>query len=161
MVSSCNNLWLVINFLNIHNTVVKPAILEFPEDTHVIEGQEVEFCVRVSGSPVPKMTWYHSGEKVLADYSVDLAEDGSLSLPSAESRHGGVYQLVAENTAGRVEREVELHVTEEEEAEKCEANGSQSEMEFEAVPVTTLASHVERLYMSNSEGFKREYKVQL
>ena len=136
---------------------MKPVILEFPEHSHMVEGQPVELHVRVSGSPVPKLTWYHNGEEVLADYSMELAEDGSLSLPSAETRHGGVYQLVAENTAGRVEREVELHVTME--TEECQASGSQSVVKFEAIPVAMFGGHVQNSQFNNNEGFRKEYEV--
>ena len=43
----------------------------------------------------------------MADYSKELAEDGSLTIPSAELKHSGVYQLVAVNSA---DREVMLSV---------------------------------------------------
>ena len=56
------------------------------------------------GTPGPKLTWYHNGEEVMADYSKELAENGSLTMPSAELKHSGVYQLVAVNPAGRAER---------------------------------------------------------
>ena len=56
------------------------------------------------GTPRPKLTWYHNGVEVMADYPKELAEDGSLTMPSAELKHSGVYQLVAVNPAGRAER---------------------------------------------------------
>ena len=83
-------------------------IQQFPEDTRVQEGERVVFRVRVTGSPQPKLTWYHDGVEVKGDYSKELAEDGSLTMPSAETKHSGVYQLVAANKAGSVEREVKL-----------------------------------------------------
>ena len=70
----------------------------FPDDKQVLVGEEVVFRVKVTGVPVPELTWYHNGEELVADYSKDLAEDGSLTMPSAE--HSGVYQLVAVNRAG-------------------------------------------------------------
>ena len=66
--------------------------------------RECCFHVKVTGVPHPNLTWYHNGVEVKADYSRDLAEDGSLSLPSSESKHSGVYRLVALNSAGRAER---------------------------------------------------------
>ena len=45
---------------------------------------------------------------MVADYSKDLAEDGSLTMLSSETKHTRVYQLVAVNRAGRVEKEVKL-----------------------------------------------------
>ena len=87
-----------------------PAIVEFPEDTVVMEGKEVEFHVKVTGTPHLRLKWYHEEEMITADYSIELAENGTLTLPSAEIRHSGVYKLVAENKVGRVERQVQLHV---------------------------------------------------
>ena len=140
-------------------TGIEPVVLKFPDHTHVVEGQTVEFHVRVSGSPLPKLTWYQNGEEVVTDYSIELAEDGSLTLPSAEIRHGGVYQLVANSTAGRVEREVQLHVTVE--AEESQATGSQSEVEFQAIPASLFGNHVESYHANSNDGFNKEYKVRL
>ena len=63
-------------------------IAMFPEDKQVLEGEEVVF--KVTGFSQPKMTWYHNREEVVADYSQDVAEDGSLIMPSAELKHSGV-----------------------------------------------------------------------
>ena len=78
---------------------LRPELLiaVFPDDKQVLEGEEVVFRVKVTGVPVPELTWYHNGEEVIADYSNDLADDGSLTMPSAEIKHSGVYQLVAVN----------------------------------------------------------------
>ena len=62
------------------------------------------------GTPQPELTWYHNGDVVVADYSRELAEDGSLNLPSVEDRHTGTYKLVAQNSAGRREKEVSFAV---------------------------------------------------
>ena len=67
----------------------------------------------MTGVPQPKLRWYHDGEEVVADYSKELAEDGSLTMPSAETKHSEVYQLVAVNKAGSSEREMKLFVKKE------------------------------------------------
>ena len=41
----------------------------FPDDKQVLEGEEVVFRVKVTGVPVPELTWYHNGEEVVADYT--------------------------------------------------------------------------------------------
>ena len=95
------------------------------------------FQVEVSGAPHPELVWYHDGVRIVADYSMELAEDGSLTMPSAELKHSGMYKLVASNPAGSVEREVRLVV--EEEGRKRPA----PERELAPVPVNKLGSHVE------------------
>ena len=115
------------------------------------------FQVKVTGSPQPMLTWYHNGEEVVADYSRELAEDGTLTLLSTEARHSGTYQLVAQNPAGRREREVRLFV---------EAEGTQQRqattkpaVKFSAVPVAMFGSHVEQNHARNNQVFNKEYEV--
>ena len=117
--------------------------MDFPENTFVQEGEGVLFHVKVTGVPHPNLTWYHNGVEVKADYSRDLTEDSSLSLPSSESKHSGVYRLVALNPAGRAEREVRL--TLEEEGQNKSSSGS----------------HVEKNHTRSNKGFKEEYTVWL
>jgi len=136
---------------------VEPAIVEFPEDTYVMEGEGVEFHVKVTGTPQPTLKWYYEEEMVVADYSIELAENGTLALPSAETRHSGVYQLVAENKVGRVERKVQLHVMVE--GEDPPLACPQPAVEFEAVPVAMFGGHVERNHDRNNMGFRNEYQV--
>ena len=133
-----------------------PVIVEFPEDMYAQEGEGVLFRVRVTGAPKPKLTWYHDGVEVVADYSKELAEDGSLTMSSAETKHSGVYQLVAENPGGRVQREVRLRV---------EVEGQQRPtaqrvaLALAAIPMAQLGSHVEKNHSKNNQGFNDEYQV--
>ena len=118
------------------------------------------FQVEVTGTPQPKLTWYHNGEEVWADYSKELAEDGSLTMPSAELKHSGVYQLVAVNPSGRVEREVMLSV----ESENVEANNVHAYETVpmcDAIPVAVFGDHVEQRHARNNKPFKDEYEVRL
>ena len=125
------------------------------------EGEGVVFQVEVTGSPQPKLTWYHDGVEVKADYSNELAEDGSLTMPSAETKHSGVYQLVAANKAGSVEREVKLEVGQE------GAGPADEEPSYESVPLTgpipvaIFGDHVSHRHSKNNKPFKDEYEVGL
>ena len=118
------------------------------------------FQVEVTGTPRPRLTWYHNGEEVRADYSKELAEDGSLTMPSAELKHSGVYQLVAVNSAGRAEREVKLSV----ESESVEAKNVPAYEKLpmgDAIPVAMFGEHVEQTHARNNRPFKDEYGVRL
>ena len=132
--------------------------MDFPEDTFVQEGEGVLFHVKVTGVPHPNLTWYHNGVEVKADYSRDLAEEGSLSLPSPESKHSGVYRLVALNPAGRAEREVRLTL-EEEGQNKSSSNKPTLAPTTAAIPISQLGSHVEKNHTRSNKGFKEEYTV--
>ena len=110
--------------------------------------------MKVTGSPEPKLAWYHNGEEVFADYSREVAKDGTLSLPSAEIRHSGVYTLVAENTTGRKERKVMLYV-EEEHAQQEQA----ITLSATTIEVAYFGNHVEGKHNKNNQGFIKEYEV--
>ena len=150
----------------INNTILRPLapdilqfpeILNFPEETHVVEGESVLFQVKVTGNPMPKLTWYHNGEEVFADYSKILEDDGTLTLPSAETKHSGSYKLVAQNQVGRKEKEVWLHVKEENTEDEVAA--AKPPTSFSAIPVALFGSRVEEKHSKNNQGFINEYEV--
>ena len=125
------------------------------------EGEGVLFRVRVTGAPKPKLTWYHNGVEVVADYSKELAEDGSLTMPSAETKHSGVYQLVAVNKAGKTQREVKLQVDPEGMEEQMEEPSYESVTLSGPIPVALFGDHVEQKHSKNNKPFKDEYEVRL
>ena len=116
------------------------------------------FQVEVTGSPQPKLRWYHDGEEVVADYSKELGDDGSLTMPSAESKHSGVYQLVASNKAGSMEREVKLTV-DKEGGEAADDPSYDTVALSGAIPVAIFGNHVEQKHSKNNKPFKDEYEV--
>ena len=115
------------------------------------------FQMNMTDSPQPKLMRYHNGEEVVADYSRELAEDGTLTLPSTDARHSGTYQLVAQNPAERKEREVRLFV----EAEDTQQRPATTKpaMRHRAVPVAMFGSHVEQNHTKNNQGFRDEFEV--
>ena len=125
------------------------------------EGEGVLFRVRVTGAPKPKLTWYHDGVEVVADYSKELAEDGSLTMPSAETKHSGVYQLEAVNKAGKSQREVKLQVDLEGMEEQIEEPSYESVTLSGPIPVALFGDHVEQKHSKNNKPFKDEYEVGL
>ena len=129
--------------------------MKFPEDMYVSEGEGVLFQVEVTGSPQPKMTWYHDGQEVKSDYSMELGDDGSLTMPSAETQHSGVYQLVARNKVGSVEKKVTLTV----EAEGAVKPTTTKSLTTVSVPIAQLGNHVENNHRRNNRGFNEEYQV--
>ena len=113
--------------------------------------------VKVTGNPMPKLTWYHNGEEVFADYSKALEDDGTLTLPSAETKHSGMYKLVAQNHVGKREKEVQLFVKEENTQD--EVAPAKPASHFSAIPVGLFGSHVENNHSKNNQGFINEYEV--
>ena len=73
-----------------------------------LEGEGLSFAIQVAGVPTPSTVWYQDGKELVSDYSLDIAGDGSLTIPSVEPRHSGSYKLVVTNQAGSIERTVKV-----------------------------------------------------
>ncbi len=130
--------------------------MDFPSDTCAVEGEGVCFKVVVRGNPQPSLTWHHDNSQLRADYSMEIQQDGSLSITSSELRHSGVYRLSAKNSRGRAEREVRLTVTQEEEEP---AVGTKERVEIQPVPVPEFGEYVAKSHAHTDEIFKLQYNV--
>ncbi|CAI8028519.1 Receptor-type tyrosine-protein phosphatase alpha [Geodia barretti] len=119
-----------------------------------MEGERVVFRVKVSGVPHPKLTWYHNGVEVAADYSRELGEDGTLSMPSAESKHSGVYKLLAVNRAGSMEKEVKLFVKREGEPSPFVAR---KQISFSPILVDNFGQYVASGHDNDNRVFRDQY----
>ena len=133
--------------------VIGPTIEEFPKETYVIEGEEVSFKVVVSGYPQPSIQWYHNKDEVVEDYSTELDQNGSLHIPCSEKQHSGMYKLVARNSSGSVEKQVELKVLDEYQAP------SPKDVDLSPVPVMEFGSFVANNHKNSNVGFKAMYQV--
>ena len=125
----------------------------------MIEGEGVYFRIKVSGEPQPTVTWYHDGEPVRADYAREIESDGSLTIPSTELKHSGVYKAVAANSHGSEEREIKLMVNEETGASTASAIG---EVVFSRpIPIPEFGKYVTELHSNSNQPFKDLYQVGL
>ena len=113
------------------------------------------FNVVVRGNPQPSLTWYHHNTQLTPDYSLDLLQDGSLSITSSELRHSGVYKLSVKNSKGSEEREVKLTVNREEE----EATEDKERVEMKPIPVAEIGDYVSQSHSHSDQDFKFQYSV--
>ena len=146
----CHTIFNVCGYLNTH---AGPLIVEFPGDVvRVVEGEKVEFTIKVMGLAEPQLRWYHDGEEVMASYSTDLGQDGSLTISCSEYSHSGVYQLVATNHFGRTQREVKLFV-------RRHARLDNSKVPMSPVPVLDFTEHVACCHANDNSTFQEQFKV--
>ena len=131
-------------------------IKEFPADINAIEGEGVFFKVEVRGYPQPSLTWYHEDTQLTSDYSLELQQDGSLSITSTELRHSGVYKLSVKNNRGSAEREVRLTVRQEEEEA---AAVDRERVEVQPVPVEEFGEYVAQNHSHLDKVFRQQYEV--
>ena len=118
------------------------------------------FRIKVSGEPQPTVTWYHDGEPVRADYACDIESDGSLTIPSTELKHSGVYKAVAANTHSSEEREVKLimlMVNEEGGAPMAVAVGDI--VSSCPIPIPEFGKYVTELHANSNQPFKDLYQA--
>ena len=67
----------------------RPEIIEDPMDVIAIEGERVDFKLKVAGSPRPTIVWYHGACMVGPDYATQISDDGDLTFISVEPTHAG------------------------------------------------------------------------
>ncbi len=123
--------------------------MEFPSDTKITEGEGVYFKIEVSGEPQPTVTWYHDGEPIRADYAREIESDGSLTIPSTELKHSGVYKAVAANTHGSEEREIKLLV---------DTAGDETVFS-KPIPIPEFGKYVAELHTNSNKPFKDLFQV--
>ena len=132
-------------------------IEEFPTDTCAVEGEGVFFKVVVRGNPPPALSWYQDDILLKADYSMEIQQDGSLSITSSELRHSGVYRLLARNNRGTAQRVVRLTVTQEEDEPNAIA---QERVKIPPVPVTGYGKYAVENHAHSDKMFRLQYNVQ-
>ena len=138
----------------------EPRIIQFPVGTiRVVEGERVQFDVKVTGDPQPKLTWYHEGEEVVTNYSIDVGLDGGLSIPCTEPIHTGLYQLVAVNSAGRAERQVQLFVRREEQT--MTQQNTNNKVSLTPVNVLDFEEYVASGHANENVLFKEQFNVSM
>ena len=123
--------------------------MDFPSDMNITEGEGMYFRIKVSGEPQPTVTWYHDGEPVRADYAREIESDGSLTIPSTELKHSGVYKAVAANTHGSEEREIKLLVS----------GTGDDIVSSRPIPIPEFGKYVAELHSNSNQPFKDLFQV--
>ena len=131
-----------------------PTVFGFPSHLFPLEGEGVRIEVKVEGHPPPTLVWYHNGEAVVTDYSIEIDEQGSLFFPSIEFKHSGVYKLVATNVYCEVEKMVNVSVM----SEGCDGDEDSEEIN-PPVPVTEFGAFVSEQHAHGNKRFRESYEV--
>jgi len=81
-----------------------PKITARLTDVRVTEGQPLKLYCKIEGDPLPEITWFKDGEKVVPSDRVKLEQDpdGSarLIIPACTLDDDGVYRIIATNPHG-------------------------------------------------------------
>lgn len=95
--------------------LLAPEFLIKIADLTVKEGEGATLTCKVTGQPVPEVTWYHADEPIKSDdvYRITPGEtEGESTLQIAEvfPEDSGLYTVKAVNQAGTVETTATLSV---------------------------------------------------
>ena len=92
----------------------KPKIIK--EDTvlkqTIYTGDPLSLKIETTGHPAPSVTWRLNDQAIIDEkITIEVEErKSSLMIAGTERKHGGRYTAVAENTAGRDQRDINVHV---------------------------------------------------
>ena len=135
---------------------VPPAINGFPSRLFPTEGEGVRIEAKIEGHPPPTLVWYHNGEAVVTDYSIEIDEQGSLFFPSIELKHSGMYKVIATNDSGQAEKVVTVSVM----SEGCDGGESGGSGETNrSVPVSEFGVFVSEHHSHGNKKFRESYEV--
>ena len=136
--------------------IESPSILGLPTHLCHTEGEGVCIEAKVEGHPPPTLVWYHNGEVVVTDYSIEIDEHGSLFFPSIELKHSGVYKVVATNDSGQAEKEITVSVI----SGGCDGGegGGPGETN-KPVPVSEFGKFVSERHSHGNKKFRESYEV--
>lgn len=137
----------------------EPIIHDFPNDLEACEGEYVILYVTATGAPPPILTWYHDNEGITTDSSIEISADGTLSIPSMEKKHEGIYRLVASNTYGSCYEELALMIEDEETFTLRRAESMASMIDNSPVPVSSFEEYVALHHRKNNEAFHFQFSV--
>ena len=138
----------------------EPVIHDFPSDLEVCEGEYVILYVSVSGHPPPVLTWYHNNESITTDPSIEIVSgDGTLSIPSMEEKHIGIYRLVASNCHGSCFEELELTIEDEDTFTLRRVESIASMIDNSPVPVSSFEEYVALQHRKSNEAFHFQFLV--
>ena len=98
----------------ITDEAVKPEFVQVLKHIEVREKCEARFQVEVAGSPIPDVKWLKRKMELVESDKYKMIRDGlsvSLVILDCSKDDVGVYQAVAENSAGKVSCNAQLTVT--------------------------------------------------
>ena len=136
---------------------MEPIIEDFPEDVDASLGEYLIFYVNVS-SPTPfTITWFHNDQNVIADSTIEVRSEGTLSIPCVEDKHTGVYRMVVSNSYGSSSCELKLTLTED---ESSSADGCMSaSTDCEPIVVSSFEEYIASHHSKNNEAFHMQFMV--
>lgn len=122
-------------------------------------GEYVIMYATVHGNPLPTLTWYHNNQNIYNDSTIDISEDGTLSIPSMEAKHIGEYKLRATNEHGSCESEMELHLESDDAPNLSRSLSMSLLIDAAPVPLSSLEEYIGSHHSKSNDPFWCEFLV--
>lgn len=70
------------------------------EREHFTVEQNLTYTCEFEGSPLPSITFYFNGRPISTDIGLNNIFNNTLSIPSPQFSHSGIYQCIVSNEFG-------------------------------------------------------------
>ncbi|XP_033111508.1 titin-like [Anneissia japonica] len=90
----------------------EPVFVKVPEEVKCVEGGPARFSCRLTGYPLPRVSWYKDGVQLIASSRVKISFDGlhHLEIPKTRPYDTGEIKVEAKNKYGQVNYITKLQV---------------------------------------------------
>ena len=93
---------------------VAPTFVKLPETVTVVDGQDCEINVEVSGLPPPNVKWSYLAEDLTSNAKYKVTSDGThhqLRIHHATAKDAGEYQIICANNLGRITGKINVRIS--------------------------------------------------
>ena len=93
---------------------VPPTIVKIPETITVVDGQDCEINIEVTGLPSPNVKWSYLAEDLTTNSKYKITSDGNhhqLRIQHATAQDAGEYQVICSNNLGRATGKINVRIS--------------------------------------------------
>lgn len=93
---------------------VAPTFIKLPETVTVVDGQECEINIEVSGLPPPNVKWSYLAEDLKTNSKYKIVAEGTrhqLRIQHASAQDAGEYQVICSNNLGRITGKINVRIS--------------------------------------------------
>jgi hypothetical protein len=93
---------------------VAPTFVKLPETVTVVDGQDCEINVELSGLPAPNVVWSYLAEDLVTNAKYKVTADGNrhqLRIQRATAQDAGEYQIICSNNLGRITGKINVRIS--------------------------------------------------
>ena len=93
---------------------VAPTFVKLPETITVVDGQNCEINVEVTGLPSPNVKWSYLAEDLTSNAKYKVVAEGNqhqLRIQHASAKDAGEYQIVCSNNLGRITGKINVRIS--------------------------------------------------